>query len=160
MGTDMSDSMPPKDCRGYFMLPQHTEHGENGYYTYGTPLHGARQYAHPRLLSLICMIEHIWQGIDNRKIGIGNISLFDGPAYKDHEGHKSGLEVDIRLFRKDGKAEAVERFDKQYDRDATARLIETFFHSGMVQVIYFNDDIPGVKPRIYHDNHFHVTVKP
>ena len=156
----MSDSLPPKDCRGYFMLPQHTEHGENGYYTYGTPEHGAGQYAHPRLLSLICMIEHIWQGRDNRKIGIGNMSLFDGVKYKGHDGHRSGLDVDVRLFRKDGQEAGVDRFDKHYDRDATALLIDMFFHSGMVQVIYFNGDIPGVTPRKHHDNHFHVTVKP
>lgn len=126
----MAESLPPKDCRGFFMLPQYTERGANGYYTYGTPAHGAGQYAHPKLLSLICMIEHIWQGQDNRKIG------------------------------KDGKPEAVRRTDKQYDRDATALLIEMFFHSGIVQVIYFNGDVPGVTPRIHHDDHFHVTVKP
>lgn len=156
----MSDSLPPKDCRGYFMLPQHSEHGENGYYTYGTPEHGAGQYAHPRLLSLICMIEHIWQGRDPRKIGIGNISLFDGATFDPHKGHIDGLDVDIRLFRKDGKPEGIRRTDKQYDRDATALLIEMFFHSGLVQVIYFNGDVPGVTHRIFHDDHFHVTVKP
>lgn len=149
----------PKDSRGYFMLPQKTE--EAAYYTYGTPPGGAGQYAHPKLLSLICMIEHRWQGVGNQRIGIGNISLATGAKYEPHTGHKTGRDMDIRLFRKDGKEAPVTRFDRQqYDRQATAKLIELFFESNLIEVIYFNDlTIPRVKPLARHDDHFHVTVK-
>lgn len=68
--------LQPKDARGYFNLPQRPEGA--GYYTYGTPPNGAGQYAHPKLLSLLFLVEHQWQGIDSRKIGFGNISLADG----------------------------------------------------------------------------------
>ena len=148
----------PKDSRGYFMLPQKPENG--GYYTYGTPIRGAGQYADPRLLSLLVMTEHRWQGLDNRKLGIGNISLADGTPYKDHQSHKSGCDVDMRLLRKDGREDAVTRFDRQYDQEATARLIAMFFEHPIIKVIFFNDPmIPRVKPLKRHDDHFHVTIK-
>ncbi|GAB3443386.1 hypothetical protein GCM10027320_34580 [Massilia solisilvae] len=147
----------PKDNRGFFMLPLKPE--DVGYYTYGTPAGGAGQYADPRLLSLLLSIEHRWQGIDDRQIGIGNISLADGTKFPPHSSHRSGRDVDIRLFRKDGKHAPISRFDEQYDQAATASLIAMFFESGIVQVVYFNDPmIPRVKPAKHHDDHFHVTI--
>lgn len=148
----------PNDSRGFFMLPQRPE--DAGYYTYGTPVRGAGQYADPRLLSLLLLIEHRWQGMDDRKIGIGNISLADGVKYEPHSSHKNGRDVDIRLFRKDGKQAPVSRFEAQYDQTATAKLIGMFFESGIIEVVYLNDPmIPRVKPRAHHDDHFHVTIK-
>jgi len=150
---------PIKDARGFFKLPQDPEQGGHGYYTYGTPARGAGQFAHPKLLSLLNLVEHRWQGMDNRKIGIGNISLADGVKFRPHEGHVSGLDVDIRLIRKDGLQLPVGWNERQYDREATEMLICLFFESNLVKVIYFNDPkIPRVKPRIRHDNHFHVTI--
>lgn len=70
--------IPVKDNRGFFRLPQRPEQGGYGYYIYGTPGAGAGQFAHPRLLSLLSLIEHRWQGMDDRKIGFGNISLANG----------------------------------------------------------------------------------
>lgn len=146
------------DTRGYFNLPQKPEGAE--YYTYGTPPNGAGQYAHPKLLSLLFLLEHEWQGRDSRKIGFGNMSLAGGAAYRGHGGHRSGKDIDIRLFRKDKMDAAVTRFDTQYDRDATAQLISLFFTFSFVQVIYFNDPtIPRIRPLIRHDDHFHVTIK-
>lgn len=148
-----------KDSRGYFKLLQKPEQGGYGYYTYGTPAHGAGQYAHPRLLSVLNLIEHRWQGMDDRKMGIGNISLAGGGKFEPHEGHQSGLDVDVRLIRKDGRELPVMWTEAQYDREATAKLIQLFFESSIVKVLYFNDlKIPRVTPRFRHDNHFHVTI--
>lgn len=150
--------VPPQDSRGFFVLPQSPE--DAGYYTYGTPAQGAGQYADPRLLTLLLSIEHRWQGIDDRKIGIGNISMADGVKFKPHDSHRSGRDVDIRLFRKDGNHAPVTRFDDEYDQAATARLISMFFDSSLIQVVYFNDPmIPRVKPLKHHDDHFHVTIE-
>ena len=126
--------LQPKDARGYFNLPQRPEGA--GYYTYGTPPNGAGQYAHPKLLSLLFLVEHQWQGIDSRKIGFGNISLADGVPYSEHKSHRSGKDVDVRLLRKDKMESPVTRFDSQYDRDATAQLIRIFFEFSFVQVIF------------------------
>jgi penicillin-insensitive murein DD-endopeptidase len=149
----------PKDARGFFMLPQKPE--DAGYYTYGTPVDGGGQYADPRLLSLLLLIEHRWQGMDDRKIGIGNISLANGAKFEPHQSHRSGRDVDIRLFRKDRQQAPVTRFDEEYDQDATAKLIGMFWESSLIQVIYFNDRaVPRVTPLQHHDDHFHVTIKP
>lgn len=43
------------DRRGFFVLPLAPE--EAGYYTYGTPVGGAGQYAHPQMLTFIFQLE-------------------------------------------------------------------------------------------------------
>jgi murein endopeptidase len=148
-----------KDSRGFFKLPQNPEQGGFGYYTYGTPAHGAGQFAHPKLISLLNLVEFRWQGMDKRKMGVGNISLAGGVRFDPHQGHQSGLDADIRPMRKDGLELPVRWMDEQYDHEATCKLISLFFESAIVSVIYFNDPkAPRVKPRFRHDDHFHVTV--
>jgi penicillin-insensitive murein endopeptidase len=148
----------PKDTRGYFMLPQAPE--DAGYYVYGTPLQGAGQYAHPSLMSVLFFIEREWQAIDNRKFGIGNISLAGGGRFRPHAIHKDGLQVDIRPLRKDGAHVPVSYFQAGYDKDATMRLIEIFLGHPAVIKVYFNDStISGVWPLADHDNHFHVEMR-
>ncbi|MEO5934859.1 MAG: penicillin-insensitive murein endopeptidase [Duganella sp.] len=157
----------PKDSRGYFILPQTPE--DAGYYVYGTPDRGRAQYASPRLLSVIFHIEREWQAIDDRKFGIGNISIAGGLPYDEHRSHQKGVEVDIRPIRKDklvGQGANLTRFDSAYDREATIKLIRLFADHPMVKIIYFNDDkvqqaIGGsrVKSLTRHDDHFHVDLK-
>lgn len=152
----MSD-LAVMDARGFFKLPQAPEGA--GYYTYGTPESGGGQYTHPALMSLICRVESAWQEQDPRKFGIGNISLPGGGEFKKHNGHKSGLDVDIRPLRKDGLNKPVTRFQQHYDRAATARLIQIFYGTGVTKVIFFNDlSVPHVLHCPRHDDHFHVTI--
>ncbi|MGK5081061.1 hypothetical protein ACQ4W6_22555 [Janthinobacterium sp. HLX7-2] len=130
------------------------------YYAYGTPTRVAGQDAHPKWLSLLFMVEARWQGMDKRAIGFGNFSLADGAKFDPHEGHQSGLDIDVRPLRKDGAEASVSWSDTQYDHDATTKLISLFLEYSIVKVIFFNDkEIPRVIQRIHHDNHFHVTVK-
>lgn len=76
----MTDFSPvPQDKRGFFMLPQMPE--ESGYYTYGTPSGGRGQYAHVQMLNFIFKLEHGWSITEERKIGIGNISLAEGKNF-------------------------------------------------------------------------------
>lgn len=149
----------PKDKRGYFMLPQSPD--DSGYYVYGTPSDGAGQYAHPALLSVLLFVEREWQFVDNRKFGIGNISLAGGPKFPKHGTHKNGLQVDVRAIRTDGKRKGVDRSEeKEYDQAATAKLIALFFSHPSVVTILFNDPkIPGVRPWVDHDDHFHVAIR-
>lgn len=150
--------IPIQDSRGFFMLPQAPQ--ESGYYVYGTPGNGRGQYAHPGLLSAIFMVERQWAAISNIKFGIGNISLAGGPKFEGHGTHKSGLEVDVRPLRKDGKKEGVTRFSEEYDRVETAKLIALFLALPSVKLVYFNDkSITGVLPMPSHDDHFHVLIK-
>lgn len=150
----------PKDSRGYFMLPQAPE--DAGYYVYGSPTQGAGQYAHPAMMSMLLFVERQWAAIDTRKFGVGNISLAGGVAYPQHQSHKSGLEVDVRPLRLDGKRQPVYwQWSDQYDQTATARLIELFHMYPGVGHIYFNDpDLrPLVSPLANHDHHFHVELR-
>lgn len=160
----------PKDSRGYFMLPQAPE--DSGYYVYGN-VHGApntghlAQYAHPSLLSLIFYIEREWQAIDDRKFGIGNISIAGGTPYDKHKSHQKGIEMDVRPVRNDrltGQEARVSRFDAVYDSVATTKLIRLFSKHPSVKVIFFNDDVVqkalGARVRSLknHDDHFHVEI--
>lgn len=99
------------------------------------------QYAHRNLLSLIFYVEREWQAIDDRKFGIGNISLAEGRKYE-HSTHQKGIEMDIRPIRKDklvGQAARVSRFDAVYDHEATIKLVRLFLRLPMVRTVYFND---------------------
>lgn len=148
---------PVQDSRKFFMLPQGYEGG--GYYTYGTPDQGRSQYAHPRLITLIGLVAAAWAAIDERKFGIGNISLADGAKHPDHMTHRSGLEVDVRPVRKDGRRLPCSIHDAQYDRAATAKLIDLFRRNAVLKVVLFNDLlIPHVTPAKRHSDHFHVQL--
>ncbi|MGX9218741.1 hypothetical protein ACWV27_10085 [Massilia varians] len=154
---------PTQDTRGFFMLPQAPV--DSGYYTYGLmdgkPDRGGYQYAHPIMMTAILRVGLEWQTIDKRRFGVGNISRADRKDDGDHKTHLEGLEVDIRPLRKDGLHLPVRWDDaNQYDQAATAKLIELFRTFAPVEVVWFNDpQIPFVKRRIKHDNHFHVGMR-
>lgn len=154
--------LQPQDSRRYFMLPQAPE--DSGYYVYGKlnnkPSRGAYQYATPSMITAILWVAREWQTMDDRRFGVGDISLAGGPKYKDHATHRSGLEVDIRPMRKDGKHEPVTWMDKaNYDPKATEKLIELFYIYSPVILVYFNaPHIPIVRSLKGHDNHFHVQL--
>lgn len=153
---------PIQDGRGFFMLPRSP--AESGFYTYGrldgAPDRGAYQYAHPIMMQAILRVALEWQAIDRRRIGIGNISLANGPKHKDHSGHRNGLQVDVRALRKDGREDPVTwNKNPHYDREGTAKLIELFRTFAPVTTIFFNDlSIPFVKELVRHDDHFHVEL--
>lgn len=148
----------PRDGRGFFMLPQAPEGA--GYYVYGTPGRGAGQFAHPDLLTLILWVENKWQAAEQRRFGVGNISLANGPEFVPHKSHKNGLQVDIRALRIDGKHAGVAWRSAEYDRAATTRLIALFNTHPSVTKVFFNDrKVPGGFPRPRHDDHFHVEVR-
>jgi murein endopeptidase len=152
---------PTQDSRGFFMLPQTPM--DSGYYTYGMmdgrPDKGGYQYPHPVMMTAILRVALQWQAIDKRRIGVGNISRADGRDDADHSSHLDGLQVDIRPLRKDGLELPATWMDRQYDREATARLIELFRTFAPVKKVLFNDtSIPFVRPADHHDDHFHVSL--
>lgn len=112
------------------------------------------------MMTTILRVEREWQAIDQRRFGVGDMSLAGGPASKDHRTHMRGLEVDVRPLRKDGLELPVTWMEAVYDKDATAKLIELFRIFAPVAVIYFNaPDISSVIEMVKHDNHFHVQVR-
>ena len=163
----------PKDRRGYFMLPQAPE--DAGYYVYGA-LHDVpdtghlAQYVHPNLLTVIFQMEREWLAMSDRKFGIGNISIDGGFAYDNHKSHQKGIEMDCRPVRKDymtGQGARCSYKDKEYDREATIKLIRLFLDHPWVKIVYFNDDEvqkalgrTRVMSLMGHNNHFHVELWP
>lgn len=151
------------------MLPQAPE--DAGYYVYGNVGGIANtghlaQYAHSNLLSVIFQVEREWQAIDDRRFGIGNISMAEGRKYE-HSTHQKGIEMDIRPVRKDkvvGQAARVSRFDAKYDREATIKLVRLFLQHPMVRTVYFNDDKlqqacgGRVRSMKDHDDHLHIEI--
>ena len=161
--SDLKDDplRPTRDKRGFFMLPQTPM--DSGYYTYGLmdnkPDRGGYQYPHPIMMQAILRVALEWQASDRRRIGIGNISRANGFDDDDHDSHLDGLQVDVRPVRKDGLEKPVMWTDREYDKAATARLIELFRTFAPVKFILFNDtSIPFVKRAKHHDNHFHVAL--
>lgn len=153
---------PTQDSRGYFMLPQSPM--DSGYYAYGLlygqPAKGAYQYATPLMMTTILRIALEWQAIDRRRIGIGDISLANARRTPDHASHLSGLDVDVRPLRTDGKELPVCWWDAEYDKAGTMRLIALFRALAPVKFVLFNGpDIPFVQKAVHHDNHFHVTLR-
>jgi hypothetical protein len=111
------------------------------------------------MMQAILRVALEWQAIDRRRIGIGNISRADGFDDDDHDSHLDGLQVDVRPIRKDGLEMPVVWTDRQYDKGATARLIELFRTFAPVRFVLFNDTgIPFVKMAKRHDDHFHVAL--
>jgi len=159
----------PRDQLGHFMLPQAPE--EAGYYVYGNikgvPGTGhLAQYAHPTMLTVIFQVEREWQAIDDRKFGIGNISVAGGLRF-DHATHMKGIDMDIRPVRKDklvGQAARCSYRDAIYDQAATIKLVSLFLRHALVKLIYFNDAKvrevcgPLVKPWRDHDDHLHIGL--
>lgn len=158
----VQNDVPMQDSRRFFILPQSP--ADSGYYVYGNlhgkPANGAYQYAHPVMMTALLRIALEWQMIDNRRFGIGDISLADGVKTPDHGGHRSGLDVDVRPLRKDGREEPVTWRDHEYDHKATWTLIHLFHLFAPVVNVIFNDpDIPGLLKLPKHDDHFHVKLR-
>lgn len=162
MADQKNDPLRPiQDKRGFFMLPQTPM--DSGYYTYGLmdkrPDRGGYQYPHPIMMQAILRVALEWQAIDRRRIGIGNISRADAFDDEDHDSHQDGLQVDVRLIRKDGLEMPVTWKDRQYDKEATSKVIELFRTFAPVKFVLFNDtSIPFVKIAKRHDDHFHVAL--
>jgi penicillin-insensitive murein endopeptidase len=115
---------PTQDARSFFMLPQAPM--DSGYYVYGElfrqPAKGAYQYAHPTMMTTILRVGLEWQATERRRFGVGDISLANGVLTPDHHTHRTGLEVDVRPLRKDGREDAVSWWDTAYDNHFHLKL--------------------------------------
>jgi|GEM_PF-1062881 len=147
--------------KGFYMLPQ--DQGEGGFYNYGTPAKGAGQYGTGGALSAIFLAGHAWSlsGHEN-SFGVGNMSLKDGGPFPPHSSHRNGTDIDVRPMNSQGlQVGGVSWRSPIYDRAATQELVDTFYSTGLVRQIFFNDPrLEGVKPLAGHDDHLHIQVQP
>ena len=95
---------------------------------------------------------------------LGDASREHGGVIAGHDTHRRGLDVDVRLLRKDRAQCRLGTNYRQavYDRTATRALIRTIraLAPGHVKLIYFNDPVlirEGLTRRFAgHDDHLHV----
>jgi hypothetical protein len=98
------------------------------------------------------------------RIAIGDVSLEHGGDIAGHDTHELGLDVDVRLIRKDRRQCTVGSNWRlaSYDRAATRALIKAIRATapGHVKLIYFNDPVligEGLTTRFSgHDDHLHI----
>lgn len=106
---------------------------------------------------------------------VGDVSPEGGASknrdpVKDHSSHKTGVDVDIYVFRLDGKSDRTSILDKkQYDQKGTLKMIELVFALAQrsnvtIDKFFFNDAAaktisPIIQHWPNHEDHFHMRIK-
>jgi|GEM_PF-875507 len=129
-----------------------------GFYSYKPQ---SQQYGLTETIRALQTIGAAWAKAhpQDPSIGFGDISKRGGGPMSGHKSHQLGLDVDIRLMRKDGRKEATTYQSSTYSRPLTQELINLIRANGVlkVQYIFFNDpQASGVSKWPNHDNHLHV----
>jgi len=94
------------------------------------------------------------------RLGVGDISLQNGGDISGHASHERGVDADFRPIRNDGREGRSTRFQSNYSRTYTDRVIQLIRSETRVHLIFFNDlRIRGVQRWPNHDNHFHVRIR-
>ena len=116
---------------------------------------------------------------DRALIGVNDISRRDGSVIvhrgsPEHETHRTGLDIDVRLPRRPGSDRrwGTKTNWRSYDREATYAMIRAFALDSAVERILFADRVligrasreqqPWAHKLIYdrgHNDHFHVDVE-
>jgi endonuclease G len=130
-----------------------------GYYSYSQHRH--KQFGLSETIKAIQEIGKLWftSHSSGPVFGVGNISLNGGGKMEPHQSHRTGLDVDIRLLRKDGARIGVTFKDPNYSLTRTQQLVNTILKNPILKVnlILCNDPrLKGVTPSPGHDDHLHV----
>jgi murein endopeptidase len=141
-----------------------------GYYTYNpatqAPPGGPdRTWGHARVVREVLELGEWWARThpDAPRLGIGDLSRprggpFHGPVVG-HASHQNGLDVDIRLVRRDGAEAAVDQ--SSYDPALTQALVDRLVARGASLVLigprlHLHGPPGVVMPWPNHDDHLHV----
>lgn len=101
---------------------------------------------------------------DAAPLTLNDASPPQGHYAAQHEGHQTGLDVDLRLPRTDGNAGGIEVSSNIYDRDAMRAMLEAFAAQDLASEFYLNDAILIAEGLCQweggHDNHAHIGIDP
>ncbi|MEP2703458.1 MAG: penicillin-insensitive murein endopeptidase [Roseibium sp.] len=128
-----------------------------GLYGYGQD---KKKFGIKEVIDAMAEVGRIWHarhGAD--EIGVGNISKNGGGPLPPHSAHQRGLNVDLRMIRKDRRRVPNVWQNNQYDRDATQEMIDLIYTNTLIRTrgILFNDPhAMGTRPLAGHDNHLHL----
>ena len=140
-----------------------------GYYTYDPrfpdrrPNAGARRWGTDALIREIVALGTWWATTHPRepRIGVGDLSGRKGGPLDLHHSHENGLDVDLRLPRRDGREGRAH--PGNYDRALTQQIVDRLVARGAELVLIGPSlDVtgpPGVVVRWpAHDDHLHVRL--
>ena len=124
-----------------------------------------RRFGQAAAIQVLQAIAKGWQQAHPQgpRIGIGDLSHQGGGPMSKHKSHQTGLDVDIRLPRNDGREAPSHIRDAAYSRALTQDLVNRILNNGILRVeyIFFNDRaVSGVNSKTGHDNHLHVRFFP
>lgn len=128
-----------------------------GLYGYGQD---HKKFGIKEVIDAMAEVGQIWRARHEADdIGVGNISKNGGGPLPPHSSHQRGLNVDLRMMRKDRRRVPNEWQNSQYDRDATQEMIDLIYTNTFIRTrgILFNDThAMGTRPFTGHDNHLHL----
>lgn len=137
-----------------------------GFYTYNpytqtAPNTPERRYGTALLVRRVIATAKWWaaQHPDQPRLGIGDLSRENGGAFDGHASHQNGLDVDIRLPRRDGVEGPAN--PGNYDQQLTQELVDHLLDLGATYIFYGpNLQLNGPRSRVMvwpnHDDHLHV----
>lgn len=171
---------PPKSSAGFIQLPATGK----GFYSTKP---AKRSWGLPRLVYGLQKSSRSWHRDHPNwgKIGIGDLSLKKGGYMSGHASHQRGMDVDIRLIRKDGAAKGTTIYKQHYSSKRNLNYIKKYLKQYFdVDLIFFNDKKvfsmlpssygkrygdcrrkPGASGVAYvmcwpnHHDHFHLRIK-
>ena len=123
------------------------------------------QFGQQSTIDAALRVGEAWDGLHlNHPFSIGQISKKGGGPMAGHVSHQTGLDVDVRPMRLDGKNKEVTIFEPQYDRAQTTELIKLWWLKAPVLAVFFNDPTviaAGLSIKVEnHHHHFHARLRP
>lgn len=137
-----------------------------GFYTYNPytqtyPNAAERRYGTAQLIRHVIAAGKWWNRRypNQPRLGIGDLSRRGGGRFDLHVSHQNGLDVDVRLPRRDGKEGPAN--PSNYDRELTQQLVNFMLDRGATYIFYGpNLRVSGPRSRVMvwpnHDDHLHV----
>ncbi len=123
---------------------------------------GSDRFGTAGFVAALQALAQTWSATELIPISFGDMSRKNGVPFPPHRGHRTGREVDIRPFRKDGENLPVSWQMAAYDRLTTRRLIQLVKQREPNARFFFNDpvliDAGLARPLGGHDNHLHLQI--
>lgn len=123
---------------------------------------GSDRYGTAGFVAALQQLAQIWSTTETVPISFGDMSRKNGAAFPPHRGHRSGREVDIRPFRKDGRNLPARWQSAEYDRLTTRKFVQLVKEIEPNALVFFNDPVlidAGLAKRLGgHDNHLHLQI--
>ena len=140
-----------------------------GFYTYNPntqvyPNDPMRRFGTDRLVRDLIDLGKWWdaQHPNGPRLGIGDLSWKSGGRIDNHASHQAGVDVDIRLPRRDGGEGAAN--PGNYDREMTQEIVDWWLAHGDVEYIFYGPNLEltgNARVMVWpnHDDHLHVRVR-